>query len=241
MSWAGVILGIALAAIEPLTDDQRVRLATAFDGRDHQEAAFVALVENTRLWTPGVGDSPIRLQPDLTAMLGDPESYRGSLCQIAGRVQQQTPLSALYEGVTEWFVRDESGRPILVYVVGHEGDPTIGDGQAVVLHARFYKRVDDIARDGVSRSYPAFVGAWPSRPVAADAALSGVLVVVIPVSVLLVIFLLLMLYVRRNRAERRLGRPGIGERPDMDESPALPDDPVDALNEMRRRAGAGNA
>ncbi len=241
MSWAGVILGIALAAIEPLTDDQRVRLATAFDGRDHQEAAFVALVENVVLWTPGVGDSPIRMQPDLTAMLGDPESYRGSLCQIAGRVQQQTPLSALYEGVTEWFVRDESGRPILVYVVGHEGDPTIGDGQAVVLHARFYKRVDDIARDGVSRSYPAFVGAWPRRPVAADAALGGVLVVVVPIAVLLVIFLLLMLYVRRNRTERRVGRPVVGERHEVDESPALPDDPVDALNEMRRRAEAGNA
>ncbi len=241
MNWAGVILGIALAAIEPLTDDQRVRLATAFDGRDHQEAAFVALVENVRLWTPGVGDSPIRLQSNLTAMLGDPEAYRGSLCRIAGRVQQQTPLSALYEGVTEWFVRDESGRPILVYVVGHEGDPTIGDGQSVVLHARFYKRVDDIARDGVSRSYPAFVGAWPRRPVAADAALGGVLVVVVPIAVLLVIFLLLMLYVRRNRAERRLGRPVIGERPEVDASPALPDDPVDALNEMRRRAEAGNA
>lgn len=241
MSWAGVILGIALAAIEPLTNDQRVRLATAFDGRDHQEAAFVALVENVRLWTPGVGDAPIRLQPDLTAMLADPEAYRGSLCQIAGRVQQQTPLSALYEGVTEWFIRDESGRPILVYVVDHEGDPTISDGQAVVLHARFYKRVDAIARDGVARSYPAFVGALPSRPVAADAALSGVLVVVIPVAVLLVIFLLLMMYVRRNRAERRLRRPVIGERPEVDESPALPDDPADALNEMRRRAEAGNA
>ncbi len=241
MSWSGVILGITLAAIEPLTDDQRVRLATAFDGRDHQEAAFVALVENVRLWTPGVGDSPIRLQPNLTAMLGDPEAYRGSLCQITGRVQQQTPLSALYKGVTEWFVRDESGRAILVYVVGHEDDPAIGDGQAVVLHARFYKRVDDIARDGVSRRYPAFVGAWPSRPVAADAALGGVLVVVIPVAVLLVIFLLLLLYVRRNRAERRLGRSVIGERPEVDESPALPDDPVDALDEMRRRAEAGNA
>ncbi len=241
MSWVGVILGIALAAIEPLTNDQRVRLATAFDGRDHQEAAFVALVENVRLWTPGVDDAPIRLRPNLTAMLGDPEAYRGSLCQIAGRVQQQTPLSALYEGVTEWFIRDESGRPILVYVVGHEGDPTIGDGQAVVIHARFYKRVDDIARDGVSRSYPAFVGALPSRPVATDAALGGLLVVVIPVVVLLVIFLLLMLYVRRNRTERRLRRPVIGERPEVDESPALPDDPIDALDEMRRRAEAGNA
>ena len=41
MNPAGIILGIALVAIEPLTEDQRVRLATAFDGRDHQEAAFV--------------------------------------------------------------------------------------------------------------------------------------------------------------------------------------------------------
>ncbi len=241
MNPAVIILGIALVAIPPLTEDQRVRLATAFDGRDHQEAAFVALVENARAWTAGIGDAPIRLHPNLAAMLNDPEAYRGTLCQITGRVQQQTPLTALYEGVTEWFVRDDSGRPILVYVVKHEGDPAIVDGQAVILYGRYYKRVDEIARDGVSRSYPAFVGALPRQPGSADAALGGLVVLVIPVAVLLVVFLVLMLYVRRNRAERRARRTVSDERCEVDESLGLPDDPVEALSEMRRRGEAGSA
>ena len=241
MNPAGIILGIALVAIPPLTEDQRVRLATAFDGRDHQEAAFVALVENASIWTIGLGDAPIRLHPNLAAMLNDPEAYRGTLCQITGRVQQRTPLAAPYEGVTEWFVRDDSGRPILVYVVDHESDPAFTDGQTVIVHGRFYKRVDEIARDGVSRSYASFVGALPSRPVSADAALGGVVVVVIPVAVLLVVFLVLMLYVRRNRAERRVRRAVSDERCEVDESLALPDDPVEALREMRRRGEAGSA
>ena len=241
MNPAGIILGLALVAIPPLTEDQRVRLATAFDGRDYQEAAFGALVENARIWTADIGDAAIRLHPNLVAMLDDPEAYRGALCQITGRLQQQTPLLGLYEGVTEWFVRDDSGQPILVYVVGHAGDPAIADGQAVILHGRFYKRVDEIARDGVSRSYPAFVGAFPRRPTDADAAVGGMVVIVIPVAVLLVVFLVLLLYVRRNRVQRRVRRSASDERSELDESPALPDDPVAALSEMRRRAEADSA
>lgn len=241
MNPAGIILGIALAAIPPLTEDQRVRLATAFDGRDHQEAAFVALVENARLWTAGLGDAPIRLHPNLAAMLNDPQAYRGTLCQITGRVQQQTPLAAPCEGVTEWFVRDDSGRPILVYVVDHQSDPAFTDGQAVIVHGRFYKRVDEIARDGVSRSYPAFVGAFPSRPARADETMGDMVVIVIPVAVLLVVFIILMLYVRRNRAQRRVRNPALDGRAEVDESPVLPDDPVEALSEMRRRGEAGSA
>lgn len=241
MNPAGIILGIALVAIPPLTEDQRVRLATAFDGRDHQEAAFVALVENARIWTTGIGDAPVRLHPNLETMLNNPDPYRGTLCRITGRIQQQTPLSAPYEGVTEWFVRDDSGRPILVYVVDHESNPAFTDGQAVIVHGRFYKRVDEISRDGVSRRYPAFVGALPSRPGSADAALGGMVVVIIPVAVLLVVFLVLMLYVRRNRAERPRRRPVFDERYEVDGSLGLPDDPVEALSEMRRRGEAGSA
>ncbi len=241
MNPVGIILGIALVAIPPLTEDQRVRLATAFDGRDHQEAAFGALIENARVWTAGIGDAAIRLHPNLAAMLDDPEVYRGTLCQITGRLQQQTTLPSPYQGVTEWFVRDESGQPILVYVVSHADDPAIVDGQAVILHGRYYKRIDEIARDGVSRSYPAFVGAFPRRPTDTDGAVGGIAVIVIPVAVLLVIFIVLMLYVRRNRLQRHIRRSASGERIKVDETPALPDDPVAALNEMRRRAEADSA
>ncbi len=241
MNPVGIILGIALVAIPPLTEDQRIRLATAFDGRDHQEAAFGALIENARVWTAGIGDAAIRLHPNLAAMLDDPEVYRGTLCQITGRLQQQTTLPAPYQGVTEWFVRDESGQPILVYVVSYADDPAIVDGQAVILHGRYYKRIDEIARDGVSRSYPAFVGAFPRRPTDTEGAVGGIAVIVIPVAVLLVVFIVLMLYVRRNRVQRHNRRSASGERIKVDETPGLPDDPVAALNEMRRRAEADSA
>ena len=128
-----------------------------------------------------------------------------------------------------------------MYVVGHAGDPAITDGQAVILHGRFYKRVDEIARDGVSRSYPAFVGAFPRRPTDTDGAVGGMAVIIIPVAVLLVIFIVLMLYVRRNRVQRHIHRTASGERLEVDESLGLPDDPVEALSEMRRRAEADNA
>ena len=61
------------------------------------------------------------------------------------------------------------------------------------------------------------------------------------VAVLLVVFLVLMLYVRRTRAERRARRPVSDERGEVDESLGLPDDPVEALSEMRRRGEAGSA
>ena len=43
-----MILIFALAAIPPLSEDQRVRLGDTADGRGYQEAAFDALVENVR-------------------------------------------------------------------------------------------------------------------------------------------------------------------------------------------------
>ena len=61
-------------------------------------------------------------------------------------------------------------------------------------------------------------------------------VVVVPVAVMLVVFLALLVYARRGgrpaRAVARLVPPVPGG------EPPLPDDPVEALGELRRRAGA---
>ena len=92
MELGSFILSIAIASISPLTDQQRTALDTAFDGRDHQEAAFTALVENVRSWTDGLGDAAIRLDPDYQAILENPDQYRGELCKVTGKLQQHNPL-----------------------------------------------------------------------------------------------------------------------------------------------------
>ncbi len=127
---------------------------------------------------------------------------------------------------------------MIVYIVEREGQRTFDDGQAVVIHARFYKRVDAVARDGQVHRYPAFVGAFPSGPAATEPAVASMLVVLVPVAVLLVVFVVLLLYVRRSRTRHRSSRPAIDQRLEVDESPGLPDDPAEALAEMHRRAEA---
>ena len=85
----------ATAAIGPLTEEERIIIDTAYDGRDHREAAYIALAEHAAAWTDGVGDEQVRLAPDFDAILADPGEYRGDLCLIAGRIEQQSPLDGL--------------------------------------------------------------------------------------------------------------------------------------------------
>ncbi|MHC4414776.1 MAG: hypothetical protein ACYS0G_05785 [Planctomycetota bacterium] len=237
MSPAGFILCLAFAAIPPLTDDQRIRVASAHDGRDHREEAFVALLDNIRQWTPGVGDAPLRLNPDLATMLQRPDAHRGELCRITGRIQQQSRLDRPHQNVLEWFIRDEGDRAILVYVARLERSDQFRDGQQVMILARFYKRVDATARDGKVRGYPALVGAFPTVIGSGDEGWARLWVVSGPVLVMLVAFLLLLLYARRGRGPtRRRARPVVG--PAVDET--LPDDPAEALAELRRRAGTAD-
>ena len=76
-----------LLSVPPLTDEQRVRLETAYDGRDHQEEAFVALLDNVR----SVGDDDlVRLRPDPDRLVAEPEAFRGDLCRLVGRIEQKT-------------------------------------------------------------------------------------------------------------------------------------------------------
>ena len=224
-----------LGAIPPLTDDQRVRLETAYDGRDHQEAAFVALLENARRWTGGLGEAPVRLHPDLEAMLGEPQAYRGELCRIAGRLEQQARLPIPYQGVTEWFVRDEAGRPILVYVDGLALDHPVREGRQVTIIARFYKRIDGVGRDGEPHRYPAFVGALPSFVAAGEGSWLVLWAVAVPVGIMFLIFLILVV-LARSRDRRRPHPVRSGSAATVEAWEPLPDDPAEALAELRRRA-----
>jgi hypothetical protein len=177
----------------------------------------------------------VRLEVDPDQLLADPAANRGKLFQLAGTLEQPAWLPPPDDAIAEWFVRDAAGRPMLVYVCGLTLNDSFHDGQAVTLPARFYKRIDARARDGRVHGYAAFVGAYP-RPVSGGGGLGNLWKVVVPVAVMLVVFLALLVNARRGgRPAPRVSRmvmpvPG-GE-------PPLPDDPVEALGELRRRAGA---
>ncbi len=241
MHITGLIMSVLVAAVEPLTADQRIRLQTAYEGRDHQEEAFVALLENIEAWTPGLGDAALRLHPDLEAMMAEPDAFRGDLCRVTGTIQQQTPLGRPYTGVAEWFLRDEEERPFLVFVtdrgLAKSSGKVFADGNRVRIVARFYKRVDALARDGTVHMYPAFVGRFPRSLMAADAAWGGLWAVAGPVAVMLVVFAILLGYARRGGRSRPHRVPVAGEFP-VQVHQRLPDDPAEALAELRRRAEA---
>jgi hypothetical protein len=245
MNAAGLLVSLLLTAIAPLTEDQRVRISTAYDGRDHREEAFAALLENAAAWSEGVGDAPVRLSTDIEAMIADPDEYRGELYRIVGALQQRTRLDRPWQGVWEWFVRDDSGRPVIVYVTGlmPEDEAHFRDGRRVLIYARYYKRIDAVARDGQLRSYAAFVGAHPSPAsgAASDAsAFSVVLALAALVLVGLVVVLVLVFVAARRQRSRRPARralPGAeAEATAVDDGGPLPDDPAEALAELRRRA-----
>ena len=264
---AGAIVVLALLAVgpaapaalahardfPPLTEEHRARLMQARDGGDHQDPAFFILLRSAAGYDGDVGDAPIRLEPDLTAMIERPADFRGDLCRVSGVIQQRADLSGRYVGAVEWFVRDDAGRPFIVYVarVDETRHPLSGfhDGQRVEIVARYFKRVDATARDGQSRSYAAFVGARPRviLPGSAQGAGAGMIwVVAVPVVILLGVFLILVIYARRHREpavrRRRTGGGGAGGASGghdmaMGADGPLPDDPSDALSELRERAG----
>jgi hypothetical protein len=253
--FVGLLIAMLLpGAVAPLTSEQRVALETAFDGRDHREEAFVALVENAAAWTAGWGDEPVRLAIDVESLLADPDSVRGHLFEIHGVIQQRSRLPRPHQGVWEWFVRLEDGRPVILFVAGLGDGGEYRDGQRVSAPARFYKRINAAARDGSQREYAAFVGAMPRLAslgnIAAPSPGTPLAVIAAAVVVLLGAFLLVMMHVRRS-----VGRAGAGRRrqplesfaaeadhqPGVDEWPPLPDDPAAAMQELKRRAEAARS
>lgn len=225
--------------IPPLTDAQIARLEAAQDGQDHREDAFEALMENMELSDGEAGDSLIRLNPELDAMTGYPADFRGDLCLLTGIIQQQAVLPAPYETVSEWFLRDDDGEPMIIYIAGLPGGLGSGfqDGTRIRIIARFYKRVDFIARDGMQRSYPAFVGAKP-KPLGLNGgdSLNRMWTIVIPVSLLAMVFIILFVYVRYQKGRPPRHATALTHESGVDEADSLSDDPAQALSELRKRA-----
>ncbi len=246
MTAAGVVVALGLAGRAPdypsLTEEQRIRLDTAFDGRDHREEAFVALVEHVQAWDGELGDVAVRLQPDLEAMADDPVTFRGELCRVQGVLSQQTRLAPPHETATEWFVRNEQGVPFMVFFVdvapGSAPDAPFRDGDTIEMFARFYKMVEFTARDGQNHRYAAFVGSHPRRiGPAAGPVISPLVTVGVPVVLLAIAFTLLMLNVRRQRRAPVLHqRHAPPDEQQVANEAELPDDPVDALTTLRKRS-----
>lgn len=231
-------------AVPPLTDEQIVRLETAHDGRDHQEEAFMALVENLGDWDGAIGDTPVRLEPHIVTMLDAPDRYRGELVRLIGHVAQVNHLPQPHERVVECFIRDATDRPLLVYVVVNgNGDSlsALRERRQIEIYARFYKSVRFTARDGRERSYAAFVGAHPRviSPAAAGGEVAYLAMVSTALLVLLVVFVVLIAAARRRRREnrrspaQRLSPESVP--PELDDTTDLPDDPAEALTELHRR------
>ncbi len=255
------IIALSFTPAPPLSDEQRLDLSAARDDADYREQAFFALVQNAREWTsPAIDDEPIRLSPDYAALLEQPANYRGDLCRITGDLLQHSPLAPPYEDVTEWFVRDDrTGTPVIVYVVKSDIDRAFRDREHVQIDGRFYKRLRFAARDRKVREYPGFVGRFPiatpptTRPVSSPIApgpgsggrgLDVLAIVAGPVAVLAILLFGLRAWVSRKSrvsVERlREGRAAWLREPEdetaVDESAGLPDDPAEALAELRRRA-----
>jgi hypothetical protein len=235
MNRLGLLPILLLAAVVPLSNDQLARVETARDDRDHREEALAALLENVSAWRAGLGDVAIRLEPDVDALIVDPAAHRGELCLLLGQVQQQTPLERPFENAIEWFVRDDQGRPMAVYLPAADA-AAFRDGQRISMPARFYKRLTYTDREGVQRACAAFVGAGPALVDAgAPAPVQRLVLLGVGLAVLLALFLVALLSARAARRPKRpLSSPPAPE--PEGEGNRLPDDPVEALEELGRRA-----
>ena len=238
-----ILLGLLFIAIPPLTEEQVTRLRAADPGRDHQEDAFVALLENARQWTAPPGDAPARQHADSVEVVENPDSYRGDLFRIRGGLELITRLKRPYDKVYEWCVRSPDDRLVIVYVASIVQVGSFQRGDQVELLGRFYKVMTMIDQTGRRREYAAFVGAQPSHVRAKAASRDAALLwfVGLPVVVLLIVFLLLLGYVRRRH--RGPSPQPAGQWTDdsiADKGAPLPEDPAEALAELRKRAEAGD-
>ena len=231
------------AEVPELTAAQRTAVDVAVDDRDWNDAAFAALVENARLWQQPIGDVMVRNNPDFEAMLENPSNYRSDLCLIRGVLQQRNRLPEPYRDVEEWFIRNEAGLPIHVFVIMPEvatQSVSFRDGARVEVLGRYYKRTFEPDTPSGEMRYPAFIGAFP-RATSGVASGSIAMPVWLPVVVIvmLAVFAVLFMRVRRlRRGERRVGseRWKDEEASDLERQP-LPEDPAAALAELRQRAG----
>ena len=218
------------ANFPPIEESDASRLVFAVDGRDSLDDGFAVLVENSKGWVAGISGET-RLVPTAVflELAMEPAKYRGQEMAISGVIEQQMDSPPPWEFVGEWFVRDSSGTPFVLYVVG---ETELAAKANIVARARFYKRVDLTGRDGQVRSFATFV---TSSKAVKSASLGTIIphpLLLVPVVVVgaMVVFLL-----SRKKPSHRLHVRDVSMHIDEmidsadDTMMHLPDDPADAL------------
>lgn len=248
--------GLALGGppLPSLSEDDRTALSAASDGIERREESWVRLLEHASEWprdrdslTGAIAASPIVERPDWTAWLLDPESHRGSLVRVSGRLEQATEFpwpsgdGDDAPSLAEWFVRPEwqegdapTSGAIQVWVVD---PPRLDPDRAprrVEIVGRFLRVTELEGRDGVVRAFPTVVGV--AAPVAATTPGWGPGTVVVA---LVVAMIPIVIWLRRlaKRSPPRRWLVAEFEEPNLEERRRdLPPDPAEALEVLEREA-----
>lgn len=254
-----VLVGVSESApanppLPPLSADDRTALSAASDGLERREESWVRLLEHASEWprdrdslTGAMAASPIVERPDWQAWLLDPESHRGSLVRVSGRLEQATAFPwPAGDGddapsLAEWFVRPEwqegdaqTAGALQVWVVD---PPRLAPDRAprrVEIVGRFLRATELEGRDGVLRRFPTVVGV--AVPVAATSSEWGPGTVV---AILVVAMIPVVIWLRRlakRPAPRRFLDTAFDE-PKENLRRDLPPDPAEALEVLEREAG----
>lgn len=198
------------------------------DDTEVPDKAFVDMINFVRSGAEVDDSVEIKIRHD--AVVEHPAQYRGMYVMIEGQVEQQRSLGRPFVDVQEWFVRDAHDLPWMIYVVGCSEMAT---GRRVSISGHVYKRMHLQDRSGVMRFYPALIGCQPTWLAAAAAEqqeshASWLLLLV------LVVALLAVLLIGRRVGRRPVARPAIFSEDD-ETQPSLPDDPSEAMHELKRR------
>ena len=229
----------ASAPVPPLDETARAIVRDgAFDGRDGPDPAEAELLANLRAWPAEPDERQVLVAPAWTEFLADPGAWRGQRVRFDGRIAQRA--DAVASNALELFVRDRDGTPVRVIVpIDPETAAALAEGTAVRVDGRFHKTVTLPARDGAERTYPSLV-ARVTLDGAATAATTPVLSPVVMGAVVLGLggCFVILRRLARSTKQRPIAHGAWRATPpsdEVDDARGLPEDPADALRELRRR------
>ncbi len=225
-----LLLCIFGANFPPLEASEASRLAFTVDGRDSLDDGFAVLVENVQEWSAESEEKSSSAEPlILSKIVDDPSAYRGEVFTVSGVLEQRSASSPPWEFVEEWFVRDSSGVPFLLYIVG---ETSVATKMNISANARFYKTIKLTSRDGKARSFATFVTSNLSVSTKRSVGVIPTPLLLVPVVVVGAISVFLL---SRKKASRRLRVRDVSLHIDEvidavhETSMDLPEDPADAL------------
>ncbi|MHB1155570.1 MAG: hypothetical protein ACYC26_01895 [Phycisphaerales bacterium] len=260
MNWLVLIPCLVLAALPPLTDDQREMLATTPDLTvSYDQAGLYALLANAKSWSadPAANEAGSRL-PDYAAIRENPAQWRGESCLIEGTLVARIdfgPLARIdYDNVQSWAVRTpgtdgHNGGIIIVFLTdpppvewgitrGRNTAPLTQD-MKLRLVARFFTVLQQANLKDDPSAYPVFVGRSAAF-VEPPAGSSGIgyrplLIITLIFAMIVGYVIVLVVRFRRGRETRRAKREQPVESSRRKRKPVvlrddLPDDPAKAMD-----------